>query len=178
MQFSVKRTCLSIVQPPRSGHTTLAPTERAVAASQQVGHQRRRNGGRRHLHLYRCNKQRLRWNQPVIKRNKWTIWGLPIGGESPKWMVYNGKHHCEGWFGGIPILGNLRTSIFEKSNVFLSRRFQYKESNDKNALSWRWAKHARSAMIMHIAFNSKCSSILQSQYLSKTATTKASLTKC
>ena len=47
------------------------------------------------------------------------------------------------------------STIFKKSNVLLSsfpyasKYFKDKESNDKNALSWRWDGYARSAMRKH-----------------------------
>ena len=39
--------------------------------------------------------------------------GVSTNGDTPKWMVYNGKAHSNGCFFGVctPILGNLRTSL-------------------------------------------------------------------
>ena len=36
---------------------------------------------------------------------------VSINGGTPKWMVYNGKYHENGWFGGTPISGNLHIGI-------------------------------------------------------------------
>ena len=35
-------------------------------------------------------------------------------GGTPKWMVYNGKSHENGWFGGTPILGNIHFNNFQQ----------------------------------------------------------------
>ena len=34
------------------------------------------------------------------------IWGFPLWWGTHKWMVYNGKSHESGWFGGTTISGN------------------------------------------------------------------------
>ena len=36
---------------------------------------------------------------------------VSINGGTPKWMVYNGKYHENGWFGGTPVSGNLHIGI-------------------------------------------------------------------
>ena len=43
------------------------------------------------------------WNYDLGKHHL----GVSINMGTPKWMVYKGKSHSNGWFGGTPISGNL-----------------------------------------------------------------------
>ncbi len=40
------------------------------------------------------------------------VWVFPKIGVSPKWMVYNGKHYWNGWFGGTTIFGNTHVALW------------------------------------------------------------------
>ena len=41
-------------------------------------------------------------------------------GNPQSWMVYNGKSHLSGWFGGTPILGNPHMLIYITCSVFFT----------------------------------------------------------
>ena len=62
--------------------------------------------------------------------------GVSRNGGTPKWMVYKGKSYQNGWFWGIPILGNFHIWIMVKQTVW--RTGHQKEQSQLKTVLLPW----------------------------------------
>ena len=73
--------------------------------------------------------------------------GVSINGGTPKWMVYKGKSHLNGWFRGTPILGNFHLQKKTATWVWYVEQWlnstflgQCRSFVELNFSRWFWAR--------------------------------------